>query len=217
MLAGLWPASRSAAWRRNSLATSTMRAAAESNAWSGLGATPVTWGSESFTASFNPSPRKTTPARYSISTATVSSTSGMRICLSTSQSSAPFSVGMRPALRSVTLPSPSTVQKFSRAATSPFWKSTPSPRAESAPRPISLFQGSYPKSARWAGPLPGVMPGPRGEISPQLPPAASASRLGSRADSSSDWPVCGCGSPPSPSMTTSRILVSLSLTKRSLV
>src|SRR5262245_38540542 len=47
---------------------------------------------------------------------------------------------------------------------------------------------------------------------PQAPRDASPSRLGSRAVSSSDFPVSGRGSPPRPSRESSTILVALSTT-----
>ncbi len=140
----------------------------------------------------------------------VTVTSGMETASRMLHSSRHLAVGMRPALRSVTRPSPSTVQKFSLAATSPEANPMPNPRADRAPRPISFSQGSYPNRARCAGPLPGVKPGPSGLIDPELPVAAKRSRLGSVAVSSSDFPVSGCGRPPRPSITRRTILASLS-------
>ena len=51
------------------------------------------------------------------------------------------------------------------------------------------------------GPLPGVIPGNTGVVSPQSLYRASKSRLGITAVSSSDLPVEGFGKPPSPSTT----------------
>ena len=69
--------------------------------------------------------------------------------LASAASSAPqmrshSAVGMRPARRSVRLPSASTVAKLPRAATSPAFSSRPSPSASRMPRPIiaSLLAGS---------------------------------------------------------------------------
>src|SRR5712692_3113206 len=56
------------------------------------------------------------------------------------------------------------------------------------------------------------MPGATWRMRPQADRLASASRLGRRAVSSSDLPVSGCGSPPSPSSESSTILVEFSTT-----
>ena len=54
----------------------------------------------------------------------------------------------------------------------------------------------------WPGPLPGVIPGSTGVVRPHALSAARESRFGSRAVSSSDLPVSGCGAPPRPSTTS---------------
>ena len=59
------------------------------------------------------------------------------------------------------------------------------------------------------GPLPGVMPGATGVVSPAALSRASRSRLGSDAVSSSESPVSGCGAPPRPSTTSMTILLSV--------
>ena len=74
--------------------------------------------------------------------------------------------------------------------------------------PTRYLIGSYPNSARCPGPLPGVTPCATGTVMPQMLSSASRSRRGMFACSSSERPV-SLGRPPSPSMTTRRILVSL--------
>jgi len=59
------------------------------------------------------------------------------------------------------------------------------------PLPILYLMGSYPKSAKCPGVLPGVIPELTGSMSPQSDSWASLSRLGFLADSNSVLPVLG--------------------------
>ena len=88
------------------------------------------------------SPRNTIRHLCSFTVSTKTSTPGNLISRRISHSSLFFSVGMRPALLSRTLPFSSMVQKFPRAATSPGCRSKPIPSAASTPRPTLYFTGS---------------------------------------------------------------------------
>ena len=81
------------------------------------------------------------------------------------------------------------------------------PTASRTPRPIRYCSGSYPNTPRCPGPLPGVMPGATGSASPNIAWAASASRFGVCAASSSVFPSNARGSPPTPSITSRTIFV----------
>src|SRR5215203_4121202 len=176
----------------------------------GSGSRPVRWGSESVRTSESPSPLKTATALYSFSGMTKTSTpSRFSFSLSSAISSSPFSEEMRPALRSEILPDSSLVAKFTRAARSLSPRSKPTPSAESTPRPTWKRTGSYPKRARWPGPLPGLTPAATGSESPRSDRAAKASKLGASAASNSVGPEGSIGRPPRPSRMRSKIFDSV--------
>ncbi len=77
----------------------------------------------------------------------------------------------------------------------------PIPNPSSTPRPKRYLIGLYPNKAMCPGPLPGVIPGRTGVLTPQELLAANLSRFGNTAASNSDWPVEGFVIPPRPSTT----------------
>ena len=133
---------------RTGFSRSTVDSAPGSRALSGSGSTPVSWGSvSSISGDRSPSPLDSTsstkrcPSPEWIETRRSPVPASARAALSLSASRRFSSVEIRPARRSVTLPSPSSVAKLPRATTSPGPNSTPTPSASSAPRPMS-FSGA---------------------------------------------------------------------------
>ena len=85
------------------------------------------------------------------------------------------------------------------------------PRCPPPPaRPVrwGYAKGSYPKSPKWPGPLPGEMPTPIMCMRPTLPSRAKRSMLGVEAASNSVGPPTSRDNPPRPSITSNTILVS---------
>ena len=122
------------------------------------GGTPTSWGSVSLRWGSRPFPRITMTKRYSLTCRTSTSTPGIWTWSSLAITGPALSWDILPARRSVTFPFSSRVQRLPRAAISPAFTGRLIPAADKAPRPITNSRGSYPNSAKWAGPEPGVMP-----------------------------------------------------------
>ncbi len=169
---------------------------------------PSICGSASETFSDRPSPERTTTKRCSSPGEKRILTPSISVieCDSFSTISPLVAVSMRPARLSAMTSCSFQVAKLPRAQMSPFPTSAPTPRASRIPRPMENSSGSYPKRPRWPGPLPGVIPVSTISKRPVSPDAASLSRLGVSAFSSSVSPL-GPGNPPSPSMTSRIIFV----------
>ena len=132
-------------WSRKSRTTVAVGSERRSLASTGRGSRPVSRGSVSpRSAPPRLAPRmwSTTRCSFSGMSVMVVSAGGSSLSFTLATTRRASSSEGRPARRSLTRPSSSKVARFRRAATSPCSSSSPTPRADSAPRPMTHSVGS---------------------------------------------------------------------------